>query len=129
MANIDGTITGATCVLTDYSSTDASPIECWHVTADFAAYDDSADVARLVDVGAAITSRAADGKTRTATACIPASVGQDSAGLATLFFADSGVAVDGSSDDLTGDLGGTDHSGADRAASTGVGVLVYCTVA
>lgn len=124
MPNVDGTITGATLLTKSSSGIDER--ETWLVTADFAAVAESSDVARLLDVGAAIDARARDGKSRTVRYAGPAFAGQETAdGDPAYFLGTDGFALSVASDDLSGDLG-TATTVADRTACTGVGVLVVC---
>lgn len=127
MANRDGVIQGATLLSKSFSGLDER--EVWHVTAEWTeAVTASADVARLLDVGAALSDRAADGKTRTVRWAAPFHAGREVADDDPAYFiGTNGYALAVSSDDLSGDLG-TATTAADRTAATGVGIIVACDV-
>ena len=65
MAVVSGTIKGVHLINSGHSLNGTSDEESYLVTADFGTYDASADTATLAAVGATITARARDGKTRT----------------------------------------------------------------
>lgn len=130
MATISGSITGARNVSTAFagagtvSTRDAR--EVWLVTADFAAYTGASDTAQIQAVGAAITSRAGDGKTRTVRWACPAYGGADTENQAVFFTGTAVQAATVSTDDITGQLAvaaGTEVS-ATTGVTSGVGVLV-----
>jgi len=133
MAEIDGTIRGVTLVHAPFagagtvSARDAR--EVWLLTADFAAYTASSDTAAIEDVGATISARCRDGKTRTVEWAAPAFGGQDSTPQAVYMLGASIDALAVSTDKVTGELTDNDGTEVDTSGVThGVGVLVSVTV-
>lgn len=129
MANIDGTIRGCKLESKAHSSvgtvTTRDNREVWLVTADFAAYTGSSDVARILAIGAGISDHAHDGRTRTVRWAAPSRAGGDTNNQAVFFTGTSVIAATVSSDDITGQLSGADGTELTTAtASKGVAVLV-----
>lgn len=130
MAIISGSITGATNVSKAFSGAGTVSArdarEVWLVSADFAAYTGASDTAQIQAVGAAISSRAADGKTRTVRWAAPAYAGADTANQAVYFTGTAVQAATVSTDDITGQLSvaaGTEVTST-TGVSSGVAVLV-----
>lgn len=130
MANIDGTIRGVSLYSKAFSQTGTVSVrdrrEVYMVTADFAAYTGSTDVARILGVGAAISDHCHDGKTRTVRFGVPAFAGGDSNNQSVFFTGTSVEAATVSTDDLTGQLSSADGTEVTSTSNTtfGVGVLV-----
>lgn len=107
MSLIAGTIRGINLKHKSYQgagTTTRDFMEVWEVTADFGAYTGSTDTATLVAVGAAISARARDGRTRTLAWGGPAMAGGDANNQAVLFGGTAVAALTISSDDFTGQL-------------------------
>lgn len=125
MAVQEGTITGAT-LLHNSSSSGIDARETWLVSVSFPAYTASADTAIVNNVGAALSATARDTKTRTLVAAHTGHAGIDSAGVAVVFAAAAAAALTCSTDDISGELGNAAFDEGDRAASSGVGLIVTC---
>jgi hypothetical protein len=130
MATIAGTIRGITLVSKAFQAagtTTKDLTEVWLVTADFAAYSGSADTASLAAVGAAISARARDGKTRVLKWGAPAFSGADTANQAVDFCGTSVAALTISTDDFTGELCDINTVSTEITTTTatlGVGIMV-----
>jgi hypothetical protein len=126
MAVIAGTIKGIHLLNKGKALNGVSEEETYLVTADFAAYDASADTAQLADVGAAITARVRDGGTRTLRAAHGAGAGKSDGGVAIYY-----GAMTVSTDALTFSLTEVDRSTevGDFTTAAGVPCVVTCTVA
>lgn len=124
MAVITGTINGISLLQKGHALNGNSDEESWLVTADFAAYDASADSGDLSAVGAAITSAARDGKTRTLRAAHGCGAGEANTAEDVYF-----GAMTVSTDDLTFSLTQVDRSTevADFTTAVGVPCVVTCT--
>lgn len=125
MAVQEGTITGAT-LLHKSSFSGIDNRETWLVSVSFPAYTASADTAIVNNVGAALSARARDSKTRTLVTAHTGAAGIDSAGVAVVFAAASAAPLTCSTDDISGELGNAAFDEADRAASSGTGLIVTC---
>lgn len=128
MAVVDGTIKGVHLLNSGHSLNGTSDEETWLVTADFATYDASADTASLSSVGAEITSRARDGKTRTIRAAHGCGAGESNTSQSVgkdVYFG----AMTVSTDDITFSLTLVDRSTevADFATAAGVPCVVTVT--
>lgn len=131
MATIAGTIRGINLKSKAFQgsgTTVRDGLEIWEVTADFAAYTGSADTASLAAVGAAITARVRDGKTRTLAWGVPAYCGADANNQAVNFCGTSVAALTISTDDLTGELCDINTVSTELTATSGttygVGLMV-----
>lgn len=121
----EGTITGATLLhKSSFGSIDAR--ETWLVSVSFPAYTASSDTAIVNNVGAALSARARDSKTRTLVAAHTGQAGIDTNGTAVVFAAASSAPLTCSTDDISGELGNAAFDEADRTASSGVGLIVTC---
>ena len=122
MTDIVGTIQGAALVEANFDGFGAR--EVWRLAYRFAAFT-SSDTISLDGVGAAVSARVRDGKTRTLRWGVPANPGSDTADQACYATGASIQALAVSSDDLTGQL--SNAAGViltSATASHGVGVLV-----
>lgn len=135
MATISGTIRSCTLVSKAFAgagTTTRDRTEVWLVTADFAAYTGSADTAALATVGAAITSRVADGATRTLLWGAPAFCGADANNQPVNFCGASVAALTISTDDFTGELCDINTVSTEVTATSGttkgVGIMVGVAV-
>ncbi len=130
MAVVAGTIKGIHLLSDGDAFNQSGGEETYLVTADFGTYDASADTASLSGVGAAITARKRDGKTRTLRAAHGVAPGvsdtSQSVGNEVYF-----GAMTVSTDDLTFSLTLVDRSTevADFATANGVSCVVTCTAA
>ena len=130
MAVVTGTIKGIKLLNDGPALNGNSAEETWLVTADFGTYDASADTADLSAVGAAITSAARDGGTRTLRAAHGCGAGEaDTAQDANndVYYGTMTV----STDDLTFSLAAVDRTteALDFATADGVPCVVTCSVA
>lgn len=126
MATIAGTINGAT-LLHKSSFGGIDNRETWLLSISFPAYTAASDTAVVNNVGAALSARARDSKTRTlvdAAYCVGAGV--DTAGLAVVFAGASAANLTVSTDDLAGELGDAAFTEANSAACSGVQVVCSC---
>ena len=132
MANIDGTIRGVKLESRAFSSvgtvTTRDRREVYLVTADFAAYTGSTDVARILAIGAGISAHVNDGKTRTVRWAAPALAGGDANNQAVFFTGTSVIAATVSSDDITGQLSAADGTEVTSTSGVTKGVAVYVGV-
>ena len=133
MATASGTVQGVSLYSKAFSQTGTVTArdrrEVWLVTADFPAYTGSTDTAQILAVGAAISARANDGRTRTIAWAGPAFAGGDTANQSVFFTGASVNALTVSGDNLTGNL--SDSTGTELTSSTaslGVGTLVAVDV-
>lgn len=94
--------------------------EVWEVSADFAAYTGSADTASLAAVGAAISARVRDGRTRTLKWGAPMYSGADANNQAVDFCGTSVAALTISTDDFTGELCDVNTVSTELTATSGV---------
>jgi len=127
MSSIAGTIRGVN--LMRKSDRGLGTRELWLVSADFGAHT-AGDTAAIAGVGAAITARVRDGKTRTLRWAAPSMAGSDTAGLA-VYMTSAGTGNSSltiSTDDLQGQLGSATGAVAAFAASNGVTIAVACDV-
>lgn len=123
MATIAGTIRGINLLHRaekGAGTTTRDQTEVWEVSADFAAYTGSTDDASLAGVGAAISARARDGKTRTLKAAMPMYSGADANNQAVDFAGASVAALTISTDDLTGELVAVNTVSTEVTATSGV---------
>lgn len=125
MSVISGTIRGCTLVSDTFSGKGNRQV--WLLTADFAAYGTS-DSAALAGVGAAISAKARDSRSRTLRWAAPAFAGIDASGTAVYACGTTGgtqMAMEVSTDALAGTL--CDSAGTEIATAgvtQGVGLLV-----
>lgn len=135
MATISGTIRGINLLHRaekGAGTTTRDMTEVWEVSADFGAYTGSADTAALAAVGAAITARARDGRTRVLKWGAPMYSGADNNNQAIDFCGASVAALTISTDDFTGELcdvntvstEATATSGTTKGVGIAVGVIV-----
>lgn len=126
MAVVSGTIRGVQFLSSSLSLTGVGSDETYLVTSDFGAYDASADTATLVDVGATISARARDGKTRTLRGAVGSGGAKDNAGQVVYIGAPTV-----STDALTFSLTAVDRSTevADFTSVSGVQCIVVVTAA
>lgn len=120
-----GTIRGCTNVSSTFGG--SGNREVWLLTVDFPAYSASGDSTTITGVGAAISARARDQKSRTLRWAAPAFAGIDASGVATYAVGTTGasqLAMEVSTDALNGVLGDAAGSEGNRAASQGVGLFV-----
>lgn len=126
MAVQAGTITGAT-LLHKSSFGGIDNRETWLVTVSFPAYTASSDTAVVNNVGAALSAKARDSKTRTlvdAAYCVGAGV--STAGAAVVFAGASAANLTVATDDLAGELGDATFTEADSTACVGVQIVCSC---
>jgi len=135
MATISGTIRGVSNVSKAFAgagTTTRDRTEVWLVTADFGAYTGAADTAAISAVSAAISARAADGRTRTLLWGAPAHCGADANNQAVNFCGASVAALTISSDDFTGELCDVNTVSTEVTATSGitrgVGIMVGVAV-
>lgn len=132
MATINGTIRGINLVNKAFNgagTTTRDKTEVYFVTADFAAYTGSTDDAALAAVGAAISARIRDGKTRTLAWAGPAMAGCDANNQAVNFCGTSVAALTISTDDLTGELCSVNTVSTEVTSTSGTTVGVGIMVA
>ena len=122
MAVIPGTVTGITHLNTSAALNGNGDEKTVLVTADFAAYDASADTGSLAAIGTAIQNATRDGKTVTLRAAHGVGPGVSDGG-ADVFFG----AMTVSSDDLTFSLTAVDRSTEVDDFTTAVGVSAVVT--
>jgi len=106
--------------------------EVWEVTADFGAYTGSTDTATILAVGAAISARVRDGRTRTILCAMPAYCGAEvTTNQPVLFGGTSVAALTVSTDDLTGQLNTINTAATEITSTAGTtfGVGIFVTVA
>jgi len=107
-------------------------MEVWEVTADFPAYTGSTDTATLAAVGAAISARCRDGKTRTLLWGAPAYCGADANNQPVLFGGTTVAALTISTDDFTGQLNAINTVATEVTSTSGttygVGIFVGVSV-
>ncbi len=126
MSVISGTIRGCSLVSDTFSGKGNRQV--WLLTADFAAYSASGDSAALAGVGAAISAKARDSRSRTLRWAAPAFAGIDASGTAVYACGTTGgtqMALEVSTDALAGtlcDSAGTEINTA--GVTQGVGLLV-----
>lgn len=125
MSVITGTIRGVN--LLKKSPRGQGAREEWAVSADFGSHT-AGDTAGLSAVGAAITSRCRDGKTRTIRWAGTSEAGRDSQGASVYFTGTTLQALAVSTDDLTGHLGSLTGAVGGFSACTGVVISVACDV-
>lgn len=123
MAVIPGTIKGVTLLHSSVGTSLNGAEKTYLVTADFAAYDASADTASLPAVGAAIASRVRSGKTTTLRGGLRCGPGVSDAGV-DIYMGAATV----SSDDLTFSLTNVDGSTEVGDFTTAVGVQALVVV-
>jgi len=132
MATINGTIRGINLVNKAFSgsgTTTRDKTEVYLVTCDFGAYTGSSDDATLPAVGAAITARVRDGRTRTLAWAGPAMCGADANNQAVNFCGTSVAALTISTDDLTGELCTVNTVSTEVTATSGTTVGIGIMVA
>jgi hypothetical protein len=132
MSTIAGTIRGITLVnkaFTGAGTTTRDRTEVYLVTADFAAYTGSSDDASLAAVGAAISARVRDGRTRTLAWAGPCNAGADANNQAVNFCGTSVAALTISTDDLTGELCSVNTVSTEVTSTSGVTAGVGIMVA
>jgi hypothetical protein len=134
MSTIAGTIRGINLLHRaekGAGTTTRDQTEVWEVSADFAAYTGSGDDASLAAVGAAISARARDGKTRTLKGALPMYSGADANNQAVDFCGTAVAALTISTDDLTGELCAVNTVSTEVTATSGVtkGVGIAVVVA
>lgn len=133
MSVFTGTLQGAKCISKNYLGIGAE--EVWEVTATVPAYTASGNNFLLQAVGAALSSRARDGKTRTLSAATCPYAGIDASGVAVYATSLTGGAPLGSTraanvstDDITGCLGISAGTTATNFAASNIALHVYCNL-
>jgi hypothetical protein len=131
MSVYTGTLQGAKVIARNYLGIGAE--EVWEVTASVPAYTASSGSFLLQAVGAALSSRARDGKTRTLSAATCPYAGIDASGVAVYATSLTGGAplsstraCNVSTDDIKGCLGLTAGTTATNFAASQIALHVYC---